>query len=266
MKKFGLQLFSIRDRLTNEEDLKDAFIKIAKMGYTSVQTAGTYPGIAPEKFAEHLKNAGLEVCGTHYSYDLIKNNVEETVKYHNLLGTKYIGVGGAPSMDVFKSKENLLAFIKEFNEIAEIYAKYGFTMTYHNHATEGIKLDGKATYDYMIEGFSDKVEFCFDTYWAQMSGFNITDYIKRLSGRLPILHLKDFQAMVEYKLDGGKIMHAPRFVEVGNGNLDFKSIINASEKAGTEYFIVEDEYYSTGSSLESVETSANYIKKELLEK
>lgn len=266
MKDFGLQLFSIRDRLTNEEDLKDAFLKIAKMGYTSVQTAGTYDWIAPEAFAKHLKDAGLSVCGTHYSYDRLKNDIEGTVKYHQTIGAKYIGVGGAPSMDVFKTKENLLAFIEEFNGLAEIYSKHGFTLTYHNHATEGIKLDGKCAYDYMIEGFSEKVQFCFDTYWAQMSGFNINDTIKRISGRLPILHLKDFQAMVEYKLEGGKIMHAPRYVEVGSGNLDFASIIAESEKAGTEYFIVEDEYYSTGSSLESVNMSASYIKANLLRK
>lgn len=266
MKKFGLQLYSIRDRLTTDKEIKESFLAISKMGYTNVQTAGTYEGIAPESFAKHAKDAGLEICGTHYSYEKIKNDIEGTVKYHNTIGTKIIGVGGAPSMKVFENKENLLAFIKEFNELAEIYSKHGFGFTYHNHATEGIKIDGKPVFEYMIEGFGDKVQFCFDTYWAQMAGFDIVHTIERLSGRMPILHLKDFQAMVEYRLEGGKIMHAPRYVEVGSGNLDFARIISAAEKAGCRYFVVEDEYYSNGSSMDSVNTSATYIKNNLIEK
>ena len=265
MKKFGLQLFSIRDRVTTLEDMNTAFTEIAKMGYTQIQTAGTYDNIPVVEFAKSARLAGLYVCGTHYSYDRIKNDIEGTISYHSVLGSKIIGVGGASSMSVFESKENLLAFIKEFNELAEIYAKYGFKLSYHNHATEGIKLDGKPAIEYMIEGFSENVTFCFDTYWAQVAGFDIVHMINRLAGRIEILHLKDLRAFYEYKLENGHILHGPNMVEVGKGNLDFPRIVAAAEEAGCKYFIVEDEYYSTGDSMESVNTSATYIKENLIE-
>lgn len=265
MKKFGLQLFSIRDRLTTPEGTREAFKNIAKMGYTEVQTAGTYDYIKPEDFAAYASEAGLYVCGTHYSYDKIKNDIEGTVRYHNTLGTKIIGVGGASSMEVFKSKENLLSFIDEFNGLAEIYAKHGFKLSYHNHATEGIKIDGKPVLEYMIEGFSKNVTFCLDTYWAQIGGFDVVHTIERLNGRIDILHLKDFRAFHEYKLADGKILHGPDMIEVGEGNLDFPRIVKAAEAAGCKYFIVEDEHYSTGDSMESVNISASYIKNKLLE-
>ncbi len=264
MKEFGLQLFSIRDRLTCADGARDAFLAIRDMGYTQVQTAGTYEGIPAEDFAKYAHEAGLYVCGTHYSYDKIKNDIEGTIAYHNLLGTKIIGVGGAYSMDVFKSRENLMAFINEYNEMAKIYAERGFKLSYHNHATEGIRLEGKPVFEYMIEGFSDNVTFCFDTYWAQVAGFDVVHTLKRLNGRVEILHLKDFRAFYEYKLDGGKILHAPNMIEVGKGNLDFPRIVEAAEAAGCKYFIVEDEFYSTGDSMESVKTSANYIKSTLI--
>ena len=264
MKEFGLQLFSIRDRLKDAEGAREAFFAIRDMGYTQVQTAGTYDTILAEDFAKYAREAGLYVCGTHYSYDKIKNDIEGTIAYHNLLGTKIIGVGGASSMDVFASRENLLAFIKEYNELAEIYAKRGFKLSYHNHATEGIRLDGKPAFEYMIEGFSENVTFCFDTYWAQVAGFDVVHTLERLTGIVEILHLKDFRAFYEYKLEGGRLLHAPNMIEVGQGNLDFPRIVKAAEAAGCKYFIVEDEFYSNGDSMDSVKTSANYIKSSLI--
>ena len=264
MREFGLQLFSVRDKLTTECEVKETFMALSKMGYTTAQTAGTYDFISAEKFKEYADAAGIEMCGTHYSYDLIKNDIEGTVKYHNTIGAKIIGVGGAPSMAVYATKESLLAFIDEYNKLAEIYAARGFKLSFHNHATEGIKLDGKCVFEYMIENFSENVTFCFDTYWAQHAGLDVVHTIERLSGRLDILHLKDMEAFVSYELLGGRKLHAPRYVEVGRGNLDFKRICEAAERAGTKYFIVEDEYYSTGNSLDSVKMSADYIKENLI--
>ena len=39
MKEFGLQLWSIREHFKTVEDTKDAFSRIAAMGYTQIQTA-----------------------------------------------------------------------------------------------------------------------------------------------------------------------------------------------------------------------------------
>ena len=262
MKAFGLQLFSIRDQYQSESDIRNAFLEIAKMGYTYAQTAGTYPCIAPEKFAEYAKDAGIEICGTHYDWDLIRNDIEGTVKYHNTIGTKLIGIGGAPGLD---SKEAVLNFIAEYNRLAEIYANYGFKLTYHNHAIEGKKYEGKSILEYLIEGFSDNISFCLDSYWLQHAGFDVCDIIERIPGRIDILHLKDMAAFIPYKLEGGATLYAPRMIEVGSGNMNFARIIKAAEKAGAKYFIVEDEYYSTGVPMESVKISADYIKANLIE-
>ena len=94
MKEFGLQLYSIRDHFTTEESTKEAFAKMAEMGYTTAQTAGVYAYISPEKFSEYAKEYGIDLFATHYDYELIKNDVEGTVKYHKTIGAKYIGIGG----------------------------------------------------------------------------------------------------------------------------------------------------------------------------
>ncbi len=263
MKKFGLQLWSIRDSFTNEEDTRDAFRKISEMGYTSAQTAGTYDYIAPEKFAEYAHQYGIELFSTHYDYEKIKNDIEGTVKYHNAIGAKYIGIGGA---HIF-TREQLDEFIGDYNRLARIYADYGFKLTYHNHSREFGKLDGKVIFDRLIDEIdAENFSFCLDTYWAQYSGINVCGLIERLAGRVDIIHLKDMTPWVPFELKDGSIHYAPEMIEVGEGNMDFASIIKTAEKSGTKHFIVEDEFYSTGDPMESVKISADNIKKKFIEK
>jgi hypothetical protein len=96
MKKFGLQIFSVRDHMADEQGVKEAFAKLGEMGYSYAHTAGTYDFIAPEKFYEYAKDAGIEICGTHFDWNRIINDVEGTVAYHKALGTNIVGIGGMP--------------------------------------------------------------------------------------------------------------------------------------------------------------------------
>lgn len=265
MKKFGIQLWSVRDFLETEKDVKETFKKLGEMGYTEAQTAGLYPFISVEKFAEYAHDAGISFCGTHYDYDLMKNDIKGSVAYHKVLGTTNIGIGGASGC--FGTKESTIAFAREYNELAKIYGEYGFRVSYHNHSIEGRKFDGKTIMDILIEEFTeDNIFFCLDSYWLQHAGFDVCSMLERLSGKVDIFHLKDMAAWREYPGADGKTIYAPGMTEVGTGNLDFKKIIATAEKCGTQHFIVEDEYYTTGNSLESVKISADNVKARFLEK
>ena len=94
MKEFGLQLWSIRDEFTTEENVKTAFLKMKEFGYTQAQTAGTYDFIDPKLFRKYADDAGIKIVGTHYSLDRMINDVEGTIEYHKILGTDEIGIGG----------------------------------------------------------------------------------------------------------------------------------------------------------------------------
>ena len=259
MKKFGIQIYSVRDYFTSEEGVKTAFSALADMGYSTIHTAGTYDFISPERFREYADLAGLEVCGTHYDYNRIKTDIEGTVGYHEILGTKNIGIGGMP-MQMRDSLEGAEAFAKEFNELAKIYGERGYKLTYHNHAFEFRKFqDGKTVFDHLIESLDpDFTSFVFDTYWAQYAGVDVRMMIERLSGRIDILHLKD----MEVSWSDGK----PAITEIGSGNINFKDIIPLAEKCGVKHFVTEDDRCIKDRSLECAKISADYIKKYLLDK
>ena len=252
------QEFKTTDKI--EQELK-------KMGYDYVQTAGTYDYITPEEFAKYAKDAGIEICGTHYNWDLIRNDVEGTIRYHEILGTTNVGIGGMP-MAARDDIEGLNAFIDEFNRMARIYHERGFKLTYHNHSFEFRKIDGKTIMDYLIEGLDPRyTAFVLDSFWAHIGGEDVRALIERLNGRVTCVHLKDLDPCYKYELaDGTTISYLPKRVEVGCGNMKFEGIIKTAEACGCKYFTVEDEHYSTGESYDTMKISADNIKAKFLEK
>ena len=254
----------VRDHMQDEAGVKETFLELAKMGYTQGQTAGTYDFISPEKYAQCAREAGIEICGTHYAWDRIKGDVEGTVKYHKALGTTNVGIGGMP----FEARGNLEAlnkFIDEFNACAAKYAEYGMKLTYHNHSFEFKKLeDGRTLFDYLVEKFDkNNVSFVLDTYWLQHGGVDIRETIEKLAGRVDILHIKDMEACHHITV-GDRGFDVPYITEIGAGNLNFKSIISLAEKCGVKYFVVEDDRAVDVGSFDAVKRSADYIKANLL--
>ena len=88
--------------------------------------------------------------------------------------------------------------------------------------------------------------------------------IERMAGRINILHVKDVQAQYCYGILNGHHFYGPQCIEIGSGNMNYKGIIETAERCGVKYFVVEDEFYSTGNPLESIKKSADYIKRNLL--
>ena len=152
--------------------------------------------------------------------------------------------------------------------MADIYAKRGFKLTYHNHSFEFKKLeDGRTLFDHLVEKLNPvTTSFVLDTHWVQHGGADVRAVIEQLAGRIDILHLKDMEACHRYELKDGKILTAPAIIEIGAGNINFKDIIPTAEKCGVKYFVVEDDRCIPGESLATNKKSADYIIANLLEK
>ena len=91
-----------------------------------------------------------------------------------------------------------------------------------------------------------------DLYWVTKAGRNPVELFDQHPGRFPLLHLKDMDKTPE-----------KAFTEVGNGVIDFKEIFKHKEKAGFQYFFVEEDK-CPGSPFDSIAQSIAYIKKNLI--
>ncbi len=228
--KIGAQLFTVRKFCSNTAEFAETLKKVADMGYTAVQVSGTCP-YQGEWLADQLKSTGLSCIITHCSADRILNETELLAAEHKLFNCKYIGLSGVPI-----EFEEISDFALAAKSAAEQLHRLGCRFMYHNHSWEyEIKLpDGRNIMEYLSDTFTpEEMGFTLDTYWVKFGGYEPLDEIRRLKGRLPVVHYKDMHLDSE----GKRTMQW-----IGGGNvMDFEKLTAAFIDAGTEYAMVEQD-------------------------
>ncbi len=245
IEKIGLQLFTIRDTMNTEADIRESFRRIKAMGYDVAQTAGC--AIPYGDFGRIAAEEGIEICGTHDDFEAMVADPALAMENHRLLGTTNMGIGGYWGRDAAEVE----AFIARANKLADAVGPHGFKFTYHHHSNEFIKTaNGKSVMEMLMEGLDpDQTSFVVDTYWLQHGGCDIRHWLEKLAGRIDILHLKDM----------GRNAEGPFITEVGNGNIWWEGVLRTAVDAGVKYFVVEQDTWP-GDPFASIVQSANYLK------
>lgn len=226
------QLYTVRDFCKTAEDLAKTLKKIRQIGYQSVQISGIGP-IDPKDVARILQDEQLTCCITHIGLDQMRQDPDGVIEKHKLWNCKYSAVGGffpaAPyTLQLWQG------FVQEYNQLAAKFATAGLTLGYHNHSHELARIEKTSTspLQLLIDTLKAPAFIEIDTYWIAHGGGDPIAWINKCAGRLPCLHLKDM-SIVPGK---GQVMAA-----VGEGNLNFPGIISAATRAGTRWFIVEQD-------------------------
>ena len=235
--------------MRNENDIKESFKKLADIGYTQGQTAGC--AIPYADFGRLAEEAGIEIVGTHDSWELMLTDIDQVMENHRALGTTNVGIGGIGG-EYIQSADAMKRFCETANGVAEKLAANGFKFTYHNHSAEFARFGSQTLMDILVSELDpENTSFVLDTYWVQHGGGDVRAWIEKLAGRIDILHLKDMG--IKNMSDG------PYITEIGHGNLNWAGIIDTAEKAGVKYFVVEQDI-CPGDPFDSLKYSAEYLK------
>lgn len=239
----GAQMFTVRNFTDTLSGLSDSLAKIADIGYTTVQISATCP-YEPEWMNEQLKKNGLSCGATHYSFDRIMNDTTSVIAEHKIFGCGCIGIGSIPDEKAFDEKGHAAA---------KMIADSGLRLLLHNHDKEYSETrDGRSKMLYYADAFtSDELGFLLDLYWAEYAGVGAVDELKRLNGRVPVVHYKDLLVT-----PGGE----KRFAPVGCGSLDFEKITEAAVAAGTQIAYVEQDNCYGEDPFECLKKSYDYLR------
>lgn len=233
MSKFTVaaQLYTVRDFLKTEDQLRGTLEKVKSIGYNSVQVSGMGP--MDSQYVKDVANdIGLDICATHIPFDRLKNDFQGVVNQHKLWGCEYVGIGSMP--DTYRnSKEGYSQFAKEASKLGRQLLDSGLHLIYHNHNFEFKKFDGITGMDILFnETDAEAFQFEIDTYWVQSGGGDPIAWIKKMQGRMKVVHFKD---MVIDK-DNKQIM-----AEVGEGNINWKGVIEACNEIDAQWVAVEQD-------------------------
>lgn len=244
--EIGLQFYTVREFCKDLEGFDETLKKTADIGYKNVQISGTCE-FDPAWLKEKLDAYGLKCVLTHTKREKLLDDPVKVAKDHDVFGCDYVGLGSA----WFTEEGAFEKFVNDYKPVAQALRENGKYFMYHNHAHEFERKDGKLVIERIAETFDkDLLGFTLDTFWVQAGGGNPAEWIEKLSGRLPCIHLKD------YAVNGGD----RKMAAVGEGNINFEKVFAAAEAAGTKYMLVEQDDCNGEDPFDCAKRSYDYLK------
>jgi len=240
----GAQLYTVREYLHSEIDLRQSLHKISDMGYQKVQMSavgameGENPQLTPKDFRNYLNEFNLNCPGAHTSLERLNDHFDSEVEKLREVGCSFIAIGWVPP-EFVDTEEGRAKFEADVMEISRRLEGTEINFAIHNHAHDTKFLDDLT--------LRLNIGFEVDVYWAAKAGCDPCELLLRHAGKVGLIHLKDIPASGE------------GFAAVGKGILNFAAITEAGLKAGVEHFVVEQDV-CPGDPFDCLRESFNYLK------
>lgn len=247
--KIAAQLYNVRDYTRTPADIETTLKRIKAIGFDVIQISGFGP-CDPDMLSGWVKDIGLEVCLTHMPWPRLsdKGELKKVIAEHRKFGCSLIGLGARPGDAFPNSYEGWTGFINKAKEITSQIKAEGMDFSYHNHDFEYEKFNGVTAMDRLIDEVPGML-FTLDTFWVQAGGANPVKYIKKLEGRIKVIHLKDWRVTNNTR----------QFAEIGLGNLDWDEILSICKSTKIPCAAIEQDADWLVDPFESLKVSREYL-------
>jgi len=210
----AIQLWTLREL---QEPLSDVLDRIATAGYDGVEFAGIGD---PRVSQRALDETGLGIAGAHVQLEDLQSDARTVRNQVRTLDAPYVVLPWLDddhfvSESAVESTATLLAMLAEDMDRP---------LLYHNHDHEFVPLGDGTAFDALIE--QTTIGFEFDAGWAHAAGQDPVALLRRLDGRVPVVHLKD-------------MTEAGEPTALGEGVVPLQAVVDAAREAGTEWLVFE---------------------------
>src|SRR5215470_5553943 len=244
----GCQTWPVRQMIA--KDFPDTLQQLAAAGFQTIELCSPvgyadndFAGLAKYSGSELrriLSDAGVSCVSSHFTIEELRENQEGRIAWAKELGLTQMLVPTLngpkqPSMDDVKRAAD------EYNKIGERAAKAGIQQGLHNEDFELTVVDGKRTYDLLLE-FLDPglVKFQFQVSTISR-GYDAAEYFTKYPGRFISMHAQGWSA------------EAKKIMPVGQDSLDWKRIFATAKTGGIKNYFVE-------MNLEMMRASVPYLR------
>ena len=262
--RFAFQIYAVRDLC--EKDFIGTLKAAKAMGYEGVET-GRFFGLDAKGLKAACMEAGLELVALQlYPHNLTEPQLDETIRFCKESGAKRINIawykGSSENANDWQLVVNVL------NHAAEVCAKEGISVAYHNHDQEfRQKFGGHTVWDWLwnekaetgalrqvtaTPRFSPLVLQELDCGWCVLAGGDPVACIAAYPRRNPTVHIMPAIADPAGLAPG----------ECGVGSVrdmaDWRRIVPALAADGVEWLVVKPTVHAN--SLEDLKNSIKYLK------
>ncbi len=230
----GCQTYPVRSMIAR--DFPGTLKQLADAGFQEIELCSPV-GYADSGFGVLAKYKGPELrrilgdlnlkCeSSHFGIDELRKNMAGRIAWAQDLGLTQMLV---PSLDGPRNPtlDDVKRAADEYNKLAEESAKAGIQQGLHNEDFELSMVNGKRTYDLLLEFLDPKlVKFQFQVSTIS-HGFDAAEYFTKYPGRFFSMHAQGWSAKTR------------KIVAIGQGTLDWQKIFTAAKTGGLKNYFVE---------------------------
>jgi sugar phosphate isomerase/epimerase len=204
-----------------------------------------------------LADHGMRAESSHFTMRELRSEQQRSIAWAKEVGitqmiTATLGGGNSPTLDQVKRAAD------EYNKIAAVAAEAGIQQGLHNEGFEVSMVEGKRTYDLLLELLDPKlVKFQFQMVTI-MFGFVAADYFLKYPDRFISMHLQDVDmnapASAPPKAPPGLRARFRPQVPLGKGSIDWVKTFTAAKVGGVKNYFVEQSWELTQQSVAYLKT------------
>ena len=226
---------------------------MAALGIGSVELCSPgyaeFASLVDGKQTRHIvEDHGLKCPSAHFDLSELRNKQEQSIVWAHDLGMTQMGTAsldgqvqnGVTTMDVVKKAA------EEYNKIGEAAAKAGIQQFLHDERFEMSKVDGRLTYEVLLELLDPKyVKMQFQMSAMRAVGDPVM-YFTKYPGRFVSMHLQGVYLNASEPSRGAR---GSAGVAVGKDSLDWSKIFAAAKTGGVKNYFVEQNWDLTVQSV-----------------
>ncbi len=244
----GCQTWPVREMIA--KDFPGTVKQLAAAGFQTIELCSPagyadmgFGGLAKYSGAELrriLGDEGVTCVSSHFGIEELRKDQEGRIAWAKDVGLTQMLV---PSLDgpAKPTMDDVKRAADEYNRMGERSAKAGIQQGLHNEGFELSTVDGKRTYDVLLELLDPKlVKFQFQVSTIS-HGYDAAEYFTKYPGRFVSMHVQGWSAQTR------------KVVPVGQDSLDWKKIFAAAKTGGIKNYFVE-------MSLDMMKASVPYLR------
>jgi sugar phosphate isomerase/epimerase len=230
----GCQTWPVRNMIA--KDFPGTIKQLAAAGFQAIELCSPvgyadsgFAGLAKYKGAElrrMLDDLGAKCESSHFGIKELRDNQADRIAWAKDLGLTQMIVPSLegprkPTLDDVKRAAD------EYNKMGEQAARAGIQQGLHNEDFELSMVDGKRTYDLLLELLDPKlVKFQFQVSTISQ-GYDAAEYFTKYPGRFFSMHVQGWSSK------------AKKIMPVGQDTLDWKKIFTAAKVGSLKNYFVE---------------------------
>ena len=274
----GLQLMMLKDRI-NEKGMYEVLREVRELDIDAVEVSQVemtdeliddlVRGRADFGVETAAMSASIAPGGNGFA---LETEFDRAVEACRKTGSRFLRIGMMP-FTAMTSKAATEEWAASVESYAARLAEQGITLCYHNHHVDLIQFEGERIFD-VVRRVAPSLLFEVDLHWVQRGGMAPLDMLEAYAGVCKLIHVKDFRVApmpadaveklqakeLDMKDFYGIFLSLAQFAEVGQGNMNWPALLPAAQKAGAEYFLIEQDDTYGRDPIDSIRESREYLK------